>query len=136
MALELAGGRANNRGPTRGSRKGRPNKRPKELREMVATFVAIKMSDVPTLYARIARNNPAEALRVLLAMMEFALPKLARLEHTGEGGGPIQHSHAERAARIAGILGRADPGGTRLALVSRLTEGNDRPSGPGAGAAG
>ena len=35
------------------------------------------------------RPNPQAALSMVLAAAEFAAPKLARIEHTGAGGGPV-----------------------------------------------
>jgi hypothetical protein len=36
-------------------------------------------------------GDPADAFKLWLAAAEYAYPKLGRLEHTGEGGGPVVH---------------------------------------------
>ena len=43
------------------------------------------------------KPNPAKAFELLSSLAEFAAPKLARTEHTGEGGGPVQ---TERTVRF------------------------------------
>jgi hypothetical protein len=35
------------------------------------------------------RQGPAVAFKLLMDVMEYHVPKLARHEHTGEGGGPV-----------------------------------------------
>jgi hypothetical protein len=35
-------------------------------------------------------QGPREAFRCLMDLMEYSIPKLARTEITGEGGGPVQ----------------------------------------------
>lgn len=38
------------------------------------------------------RHGPREAFRCLMDVMEYHVPKLARTEHTGEGGGAVKQS--------------------------------------------
>jgi hypothetical protein len=45
------------------------------------------------------KPDPGKALDLMAKLAEFAAPKLARHEHTGEGGGPVvvqASSHDER----------------------------------------
>ena len=37
-----------------------------------------------------AKPDPGKALDLLAKLAEYAAPKLARTEHTGEGGGPVK----------------------------------------------
>lgn len=37
-----------------------------------------------------AKPDPGKALDLLAKLAEFAAPKLGRIEHTGDGGGPVQ----------------------------------------------
>ena len=39
---------------------------------------------------KIAQKDPQAAFRCLMDVMEYHIPKLARTEHVGEGGGPVQ----------------------------------------------
>lgn len=134
MAID-AGLRRNNGGarPGAGRPKGSLQKAPGELRTMVATFAEHNMRGAQALYLRVAKKDPGEALRLLIAMLEFSMPKLARTEYTGEGGGPIQHDLNERAARVAAILARANPAGARLALVPGAVDAAGRAADRGTG---
>ena len=38
---------------------------------------------------KVADEDPAKALDLLAKLAEFAAPKLGRVEHTGDGGGPL-----------------------------------------------
>ena len=40
----------------------------------------------------VAANDPAKALDLALEAAEYHIPKLARTEHVGDGGGPVQHA--------------------------------------------
>jgi len=42
------------------------------------------------LFDWVRRPEPGSALKLAMDMAEFHIPKLARTEHTGEGGGPVQ----------------------------------------------
>jgi hypothetical protein len=35
-------------------------------------------------------HGPKEAFRCLMDLMEYSIPKLARTEHVGDGGGPVR----------------------------------------------
>lgn len=43
-----------------------------------------------------SKPNPAKALELMSSLAEFAAPKLARTEVTGEGGGPVKVQRIER----------------------------------------
>lgn len=36
------------------------------------------------------KPNPAKAFELFQSVVEYHIPKLARTEHTGDGGGPVQ----------------------------------------------
>lgn len=36
------------------------------------------------------KPNPAKAFELFQSVVEYHIPKLARTEHTGEGGGPVR----------------------------------------------
>ena len=81
---------------TGGRRPGSPNKATKEFRDTVtrllsdnAENVATWLSDVATGGNDPSKADPAKALDLLAKLAEYAAPKLARTEHTGEDGGAL-----------------------------------------------
>lgn len=75
---------------------GVPNKVTQEFRETVRQLlddnrdnVAVWLRDVATGEST-GRADPGKALDLLARLAEFAAPKLGRVEHVGDGGGPVQ----------------------------------------------
>lgn len=58
-----------------------------DMREKVRQIVARNMEDINKWLKDI--ENPKDRLQMMVALMEYTLPKLARVETTGEDGGPI-----------------------------------------------
>ena len=94
-------------GPNRGNAgKGRPkgaqNKVTREFKQTVQMLLESNKDNVARWLTLVAegdgtdspagRPNPAKALELLSSLAEFAQPKLARTEHTGEGGGPVEQN--------------------------------------------
>lgn len=86
---------------TGGRRPGSPNKATKEFRDTVTKLLSDNAENVATWLEQVATGNgdpdkadPAKALDLLAKLAEYAAPKLGRTEHTGEGGGPIDHNLA------------------------------------------
>lgn len=84
---------------TGGRRPGSPNKATKEFRDTVTKLLSDNAENVATWLEQVATGNgdpdkadPAKALDLLSKLAEYAAPKLNRTEHTGEGGGAIDHS--------------------------------------------
>lgn len=85
---------------TGGRTKGTPNKVTQEFRETVQKLIDDNRDNVGRWLTLVAEGdgtenskpNPAKALELLSSLAEFAAPKLARTEHTGEGGGVIENS--------------------------------------------
>lgn len=83
-----------------GSRKGIPNKATAEFRETVRKLLEDNSQNVGRWLTLVAEGdgsetgkpNPAKALELLAGLAEFAAPKLARTEHVGDGGGPIDNN--------------------------------------------
>jgi|SRR5215813_7908810 len=53
-------------------------------------------------------NRLFKAAQIAVWMMEFTHPKLARMEHSGLGGGPIEHTHEHTSAAAEYVQGRID----------------------------
>jgi hypothetical protein len=74
---------------------GTPNKVNKEFRETITKLLEDNADNMATWIAQVANGvadqkpDPGKALDLLAKLAEFAAPKLARVEHTGEGGGPV-----------------------------------------------
>ena len=80
---------------TGGRTKGTPNKVNREFRETVRKLLDDNAENVGTWITQVAEGHgenkadPAKALDLLARLAEFAAPKLGRVEHVGEGGGPV-----------------------------------------------
>lgn len=85
---------------TGGRTKGTPNKVNREFRETVRKLLDDNAENVGVWITQVAEGHgenkadPAKALDLLAKLAEFAAPKLGRVEHVGEGGGPVQQSIA------------------------------------------
>lgn len=100
-----------------GSGKGRPkgagNKATAELRDTIKWLVIGQTRNVERWFNEVAdgapekgvKADPGRAISLLVQLAEYALPKLARVEHTGNEG-PVQISMIERVVvdRDAGEL--------------------------------
>jgi hypothetical protein len=84
--------------PKTGGRKaGTPNKVNAEFREVVRKLLDDNADNMARWLLLVAEGDgtdsgkpdPGKALDLLAKLAEFAAPKLARTEHTGEGGGPL-----------------------------------------------
>ena len=73
-----------------GRPKGSPNKATANAREAIARFVDDNSERVQGWLDQIeAEDGASAAYRCFLDLVEYHVPKLARTEHTGPGGGPI-----------------------------------------------
>jgi hypothetical protein len=77
---------------TGGRPKGSPNKATAQAREAIAKLVdgnADRLQEWLDQIASDEKQGPAVAFKLLMDVMEYHVPKLARTEHVGKGGGPI-----------------------------------------------
>ena len=81
-----------------GRPKGVPNKATKEFRQTVQALLERNSENVAIWLDQVATGAhgkepaPEKALDLLAKLAEYAAPKLARVEHTGQDGGPVNHS--------------------------------------------
>lgn len=94
-----------------GRRKGTPNKATTDVREAIASLLQRNVGNFSVWLGQVAngiqqpsesgddeatkvkwllRPDPGKALDLAMGMAEYHIPKLARTEVTGEGGGPLQ----------------------------------------------
>lgn len=71
-----------------GRKKGVPNKATRDVREAIATFASANVDQMGVWLAQI--DDPAKRMDLFLRAIEYHIPKLARTEQTGEGGGPVK----------------------------------------------
>ncbi len=82
-----------------GRPKGAVNKVTKEFRETVRQLLESNSENVGRWLLLVAEGDgtdhgkpdPGKALDLLAKLAEFAAPKLGRVEHVGDGGGPLQN---------------------------------------------
>jgi hypothetical protein len=72
-----------------GSRKGKPNKSTAAAREAIAAFVDGNADKLQGWLDQVAKTDPERAFGMFLSLVEYHVPKQARVEHTGKDGGPI-----------------------------------------------
>lgn len=77
---------------------GTPNKATVEFRETVTRLLSDNAANVAVWLAQVAdghgdsKADPGRALDLMAKLAEYAAPKLNRTEHTGAGGGPVDHN--------------------------------------------
>ena len=77
--------------PGPGRKKGIPNKSTTFAREAIARLVDGNADRLQGWLDAIAEiEGPLAAWKCLQDVMEYHIPKLARTEHVGDGGGPIR----------------------------------------------
>lgn len=82
----------------RGRKPGIPNKSTVEFRETVTKLLQDNATNVGRWLTLVAEGDgsdngkpdPGKALDLLAKLAEFAAPKLNRIEHVGDGGGPVR----------------------------------------------
>lgn len=83
--------------PGQGRPKGLPNKVTQEFRATVQALLEENRTNVAKWLKLVAEGDPenevkpdpSKALEHIARLAEFAAPKLGRVEHTGDGGGPV-----------------------------------------------
>jgi len=95
MANSTVSAGAKPKGKPRGaSRKGIPNRATAQAREAIALFVdgnAHRLQDWLNAIAEDEKQGPAVAYRLFMEVLEYHVPKLARIEHAGDAKHPVEH---------------------------------------------
>lgn len=84
--------------PNQGRPKGLANKVTQEFRATIQALLDDNRDNVRVWLKIVAEGDPendvkpdpSKALEHIARLAEFAAPKLGRIEHTGENGGPVQ----------------------------------------------
>lgn len=85
---------------------GTPNKATKDFRDTITALLSDNATNVAVWLEQVANGvgeakpDPAKALDLMAKLAEFAAPKLGRIEHTGENGGPVRVIASEVDERI------------------------------------
>jgi hypothetical protein len=66
-----------------------PPKATLQAREAIAKLVDGNADRLQAWLDEIASKDPERAWRCLMDVIEYHIPKLARTEHVGDGGGPV-----------------------------------------------
>ncbi|MGL5736242.1 MAG: hypothetical protein ACRCYS_15365, partial [Beijerinckiaceae bacterium] len=85
--------------PGPGRPKGLPNKTTALAREAIAAFVdgnAPRLQGWLDDIAADEKHGPKVAFECVMSLLEYHVPKLARTEHVGDGGGPVQVQEVRR----------------------------------------
>ena len=69
-----------------GRKKGVPNKATRDIKEAYRQLIEKNLDNLTKWIEQIAAKDPEKAIRILADLSEYVVPKLARQEHTGEGG--------------------------------------------------
>lgn len=69
---------------------GTPNKATQDARQAIAFFVDSNAHRLTEWLDLVAAENPAKAFELFQSVVEYHVPKLARTEHVGDGGGPVR----------------------------------------------
>lgn len=84
---------------TGGRQAGTPNKATNNARQAIALLIEGNIARMQGWLDEIAadpKQGPRAAWDCLMDAAEYHIPKLARTEHTGEGGGPVRWQAVER----------------------------------------
>lgn len=74
-----------------GRPKGMPNKSTSIVREAIANLLERNAPNMDKWLNEVADKDPHKALDIIQKLSEYHIPKLARTEVTGAGGGPQEH---------------------------------------------
>lgn len=94
-------------GPPKGVRyggrsKGTPNKSTTKARESITKVTNDNAPRIAKWLREVhEQDGPKAALDMYIKLLEFSVPKLARQEIVGDGGGPVQSEHTLDASHLS-----------------------------------
>ena len=95
---------------TGGRAAGVPNKATRNMREGIAHLIEGNFDKLQGWLDEIAKDDgPKAAWSCVVELLEFSVPKLARLEHSGPDGAPISVEHGAKPELINDILSLVKP---------------------------
>jgi len=65
---------------------GVPNKATRDIKEAYRMLIEKNLDNLTGWLEKIAEKDPEKAIRIINDLSEYVIPKLARQEHTGDGG--------------------------------------------------
>lgn len=93
----------------KGRKKGVPNKATRDVREAVAELVQGNVENLQLWLEDVGRTNPARAFELVLKLMEYHIPKLARTELTLGPPDEIEDMYELTDAELMAIIVEDDP---------------------------
>jgi hypothetical protein len=75
---------------TGGRGKGTPNKATADVRAAIAGLLEHAAPRMVAWLDDVAAEDPGRAMDIVTRLAEYHIPKLARTEQVGDGGGPVQ----------------------------------------------
>jgi hypothetical protein len=73
-----------------GRPKGSENKTTRDIKEAYKMLIENNLDNLTNWLIQVAKKDPAKAIYIISDLSEYVIPKLARQEHTGKDGDPIQ----------------------------------------------
>lgn len=70
-------------GNPNGRPKGSVNERTNIIRQIYGELVSSNLSNISSWFKDVGNENPELALKVLLKLTEYVIPKLSRIKHSG-----------------------------------------------------
>ena len=64
-----------------GRKKGTPNKSTREIRETIQNLISMNLDNMSLWVERVAQDNPAKALEIMIRLSEFIIPKLKSVDN-------------------------------------------------------
>ena len=96
-----------------GSRKGIPNRATEKARQAFAMLVDNTAPRLAEWLEQVyEQEGPNEAIKRFLDMAEYVMPRKARVEHTGEDGGPVMTADVSSDKEVIERFLKQNNGGT------------------------
>lgn len=71
---------------------GTPNRATTDSRYAIKQFIEGNIEELQGWLQQVAKDDPKEAFKLFMSVVEYHVPKLARTEHSGQENKPIEIS--------------------------------------------